>query len=94
MEKRRLRSSPNIFMAIAALGAREHGVDAVADGLTYLDIRTLDGGELMANIVEQLAVAAARELKRSLYLRHIHPKACSSSSARPDLAGNRLDLRN
>ena len=56
----------------AGLCAREHGVDAVGDGLAYLYVGSGENGEALAHVVEHFFVTAVLKLERGFYLAHVH----------------------
>ena len=55
----------------ACLRARQHGVDAVGYGLTYLDVGARQHRQALPHVVLHLFVPAVFELERSFYLAHV-----------------------
>ena len=76
----------------AGLRAAQHGVDAVADRLSDLDVGPYDGRELLPHVVEQLAVRAAVEFERCLDLRDIDAQGVLVELGAARLAGHGPDL--
>ena len=76
----------------AGLGTAEHGVDTVADRLTYLDVGSAYGRELLTHLVQQFRVGAVFQYEGSLYLGYIDTQCVLVQLGASGLAGHGLDL--
>ena len=72
----------------------QHSVDTMADRLTDFNIRSRNRPQLLAHLCHQFTARTVFQLKRSLYLRHIHAQCMFIQLGTPRFAGYRLYFRN
>ena len=75
------------------LRTRQHGIDAVRDGLPYLDAHSGQFRQLAAHLGHQFPATASLKHERSLYLTRIHAEGMLVQFRTSRLAGHRLDFR-
>ena len=78
----------------AGTGTREHGIDAVADGGTYLDIGAGQGTQLLTYLGHQLLLGAVGKDERSLDLGHVDTEGMLVKFGTTGLATDGLYLGN
>ena len=78
----------------ARLRAAQHGIDAVADGLAYLDVGSGNDRKLAAHLVEQFPVRAVFQFEGSFQLGHVHAQRMFVQLGTPRLACHGLYFGN
>ena len=74
------------------LRAREHGVDAVRNGLPYLHVDAFYGGEAAAHVRQKFFAAAVGEYERRFELRRIDAERVFVELGTTGLAGDGFDF--